>query len=78
MLCGSMFTAQFMYIVGFGRTENEVCRGCPPLTDLLHTAGCLFSHCCVAPLPVPGDVHVDADGGCGLVCETSQSVHHTS
>ena len=38
------------------------------------TAGCLFSHCCVAPLPVPGGVHVDANGGCGLVPSASQSV----
>ena len=52
---------------------------CPPLTDhplsCTH-AGCLFNHCCVGPLPVPGDVHVDADGGCGLVHEASQSVHN--
>ena len=37
-----------------------------------------FSHCCVASVPVSGDVHVDANGGCGLVRETSQSVHSRS
>ena len=53
---------------------------CPPLTDhplsCMH-ADCLFSHCCVAPLPVPGGVHVDANGGCGLVPSISQSVCQT-
>ena len=52
-----------------------------PLTDhsapsCMHT-GCLFSHCCVAPLPVPGGVHVDANGGCGLIFSVSQSVCQT-
>ena len=43
--------------------------------------GCLFSHCCVAPLHVAGCVHVDVDGGCcsvpcvgGSVC---QAQYHT-
>ena len=43
----------------------------------MHT-GSLFSHCCGASLLVHGDVHVDANGGCGLVHETSCSFHHTS
>ena len=41
-------------------------------------AGSLFSHCCGASLLVHGDVHVDANGGCGLVREASCSFHHTS
>ena len=47
-----------------------------PLTDhsLSLNTGCLFSHCCVAPLPVPGGVHVDANGGCGFVLSISQIV----
>ena len=68
MLCGSMFTAQLTYIVGINRSENEVKRDFLyyPST-LLHHTGCLFSHCCVDTLSVASDVHVDANGGCGLV-----------
>ena len=79
MLCGSMFTAHLLLIVGLYRTENEVkrvllyCR-----STLLHHTGCLFSHCCVATLSVSSDVNVDANGGCGLVCDTSRSVHSRS
>ena len=70
MLCGSMFTAQLTYIVGINRNENEVKRVlrilyCP--STLLHHTGCLYSHCCVAALSDTSDVHVDANGGCGLV-----------
>ena len=43
----------------------------------LSTIGCLFSHCCVAPLHVAGCVHVDVDGGCGPVCCTGESVHYS-
>ena len=79
MLCGSMFVALLVFIVGMEQTENEVKSVlCPPLTD--HSLSCadsLFSQCCVGPLSVPGDVHVDADGGCGLVCEAGPSVHST-
>ena len=81
MLCGSMFTAQLVFIVGVGRTENEVSIEAALLSLIIHSpahAGCLFSHCCVAPLPVSGDVHVDADGGCGLVREAGTSVHNQS
>ena len=79
MLCGSMFNAQLAFIVGIDRTENEVKRVllyCP--STLLHHTGCLFSHCCVATLSDTSDVHVDANGGCGLVRHTSYSFHHSS
>ena len=86
MLCGSMFTAQLVFVVGIDRTGNEVKMtkaACSLLTvcmyiyTLLH-AGSLFSHCRGASLLVHGGVHVDANGGCGLVCETSRSFHHSS
>ena len=41
------------------------------LSALLHHTGCLFSHCCVATLSDTSDVHVDANGGCGLVRHAS-------
>ena len=71
MLCGSMFTAQLAYIVGIDQTENEVRESfyCP--STLMHHTGCLFSHCCVATLSDTSDVHVDANGGCGLVRHAS-------
>ena len=71
MLCGSMFTAQLGYIVGIDQTENEVktVLYCP--STLLHHTGRLFSHCCVVTLPDTSNVHVDANGGCGLVHQAS-------
>ena len=64
MLCANLFIAQLVFVVGVERTENEVksvlLSSSHWSSTLLHTAGCLFSHCCVAPLPVPGGVHVDA------------------
>ena len=78
MLCANLIAAQLVFVVGVERTENEVTSVLSLIIYiLLHTAGCLFSHCCVAPLPVPGGVHVDANGGCDLVREASQSVGRT-
>ena len=83
MLCGSMFTALLLFIVGLDMTGHEVkmtkLHACSLLTayTLLHAVS-LFSHCSVGSLLVHGDVHVDANGGCGLVRETSRSFHHTS
>ena len=93
MLCANLFVAQLVFVVGVEKTENKVeeeeeeeeeedeletlflaCMSIclfPPLV-------CLFSHCCVAPLPLPGCVHVDVDGGCGPLCSTGQSLHKTS
>ena len=70
MLCGSMFTAQLGYVVGINRAENEVKRVYISIilhSTLLYHTGCLYSHFCVATLSDTSDVHVDADGGCGLV-----------
>ena len=76
MLCANLIAAQLVFVVGVERTDKKV-KSILLSTHwsftLLHI-GCLFSHCCVAPLPVPGGVHVDADGGCGLVLSISQSV----
>ena len=79
MLCANLFAAQLVFVVGVERTENEVCMKqiivymyCMCLHAFISVSctGCLFSHCCVAPLHVPGCVHVDVDGGCGPVCGT--------
>ena len=78
MLCGSMFTAQLVFTFGIDRTENEVLLLSSISFTLPLCAGCLFSHCCIASIPLSGDVHVDANGGSGLVPETSQSVHSRS
>ena len=77
MLCANLIAAQLVFVVGVERTENEVkslLLSFPHHPCILLHTGCLFSHCCVAPLPVPGGVHVDANGGCGLVCSTGQSI----
>ena len=79
MLCANLIAAQLVFVVGVERTENKVksvLLSSHSSATLLHT-GCLFSHCCVDPLPVPGGVHVDANGGCGLVRETSDGFHQT-
>ena len=83
MLCANMFVAQLLFVVGVERTENKVgrrlCMGEEhDVYVLLSSVGCLFSHCCFAPILVPGGVHVDADGGCGPVCCTCESVHYSS
>ena len=78
MLCGSMFNAKLAYTFGINRTENEVLSLSSISFTFQYHAGCLYSHCCVATLSVASDVHVDANGGCGLVCETSQSIHSRS
>ena len=36
---------------------------------------CLLGGGCTSALLVLGGVHVDADGGCGLVCGAGQSLH---
>ena len=83
MLCANLFVAQLVFVVGVERTENEVCMKqiivymyCMCLHAFISVSctGCLFSHCCVAPLHVAGCVHVDVDGGCVLVCCTGESV----
>ena len=86
MLCGSMFTALLLFIVGAEVTGNEVKMikpSCALLTACMHVytllhAVSLFSHCCVGSLLFHGDVHVDANGGCGLVRKISCSFHHST
>ena len=77
MLCANLFAAQLLFVVGVNRTENKVVQvvlyiyfSCFFDSLVCIYTGCLFSHCCVAPLHVPGCVHVDVDGGCGPVCGT--------
>ena len=68
MLCANLFLAQLLFVTGISRTSNPVRH---PHT---HTCSCthfstasVFGHCCGAAVLVPGDLHVDADGRCGLV-----------
>ena len=85
MLCANLFAAQLVFVVGVERTENEVfctfpslyCDNQSTVFMSIPDVGCLFSHCYFAPLPVSGGVHVDADGGCGLVCSSGEGVCQT-
>ena len=90
MLCANLFAAQLVFVVGVERTEVEVlytfhrshytCVVYNYTKDIEFTfmcIGCLFSNCCFTSLSVPRGVHVDADGGCGPVRSTDQSVYKT-
>ena len=87
MLCANLFAAQLLFVVGVAGEDREwdiqsfnwvwnVWFISISILFYVHI-GCLFSHCCVAPLHVSGCVHVDVDGGCGPVCGTGQSVCYT-
>ena len=41
----------------------------------MHALDCLLSGGCTSALLVLGGVHVDADGGCGLVRGAGQNLH---
>ena len=43
---------------------------------LLPISGCLSEYCSCTTLFIPGDIHVDADGGSSAVCGTCQGVCH--
>ena len=91
-LCISLFIAQLIFIVGVepsGSEVSHIASACfhdpivylplptPSLPDCLSGCGS------VASLFLPGDLHVDADGGsrplCGTrksLCQTPGEVHH--
>ena len=44
-------------------------------SNCVHALDCLFGGGCTSALLVLGGVHVDADGGCGLVRGAGQNLH---
>ena len=72
MLCVSLFMAQLVFIIGVDKIENQVWIN---RNESIHIAvslsliiGWLFSCGCDITVSVPGHVHVDVNGGCGLIC----------
>ena len=65
------------YSEHFTQHVHKYCDNQSTVFMSIPDVGCLFCHCYFAPLPVPGGVHVDADGGCGLVCSTGEGVCQT-
>ena len=70
--------AQFVFVVGVDKTSNQV--GVLIVTissnsNCVDALDCLLGGGCTSALLVLGGVHVDADGGCGLVCGAGQSLH---
>ena len=77
MLCVSLFMAQFVFIVGVDKTKNEV-RGdhnMPIIVYILYIGSMLCCSCVIA-VSVSSYIHVDVDGGCGIICDSCTSVHY--
>ena len=70
--------AQFVFVVGVDKTSNQV--GVLIVTissnsNCVDALDCLLGGGCTSALLVLGGVHVDADGGCGVVRGAGQSLH---
>ena len=79
MLCVSLFMAQLVFIIGIDKIKNEV-RPPPSLpvlsiTPSLSHTGCLFSYSSATTISIPSVIHVDVNGGCSIICNTSESVY---
>ena len=77
-LCLSLMAAQLVFVVGVDKTSNQV--GVLIVTissnsNCVHALDCLLGGGCTSALLVLGGVHVDADGGCGLVRGAGQNLH---
>ena len=66
-LCLSLMAAQLVFVVGVDKTSNQVGVRIVTISNCVHALDCLLGGGCTSTLLVLGGVHVDADGGCGVV-----------
>ena len=83
MLCVSLLMAHTVFVGGVDIPKKEMVRllrlvfimygyvNCSPCFIYI---ACLFCNSCSTTVSVSCSLHVDVNGGCGLVCNTSESV----
>ena len=76
-LCLTLMAAQLVFVAGVDKTSNQVgvLIVTSPAIAIVCTLDCLLGGGCTSALLVLGGVHVDADGGCGLVRGAGQNLH---
>ena len=79
MLCSNLFVSQLLFLVGIEQTKHQVkdieCVNCTTDNCYVFLLACLFRNSCSPSVYVSSFLHVDANGRCCLVRNTSKGFY---